>query len=422
MGSTCFLFYCLCFDGAYISIRENMRYFTFQGNDHDCGFAALKMLLCYAHHDRSYLRLAKTNDKQGLYSYRDLVEIGATHGVIITAYKLLDKNEIIFNKRWPILVSLINKNGGLHLVLLRKIKRGRVYIDDPIKGGIVEQLNSFLKRWDGSFLQIYKKSPALKPKKERPIVEIKYLVALCLLQSFSAFFALLGFAFVNQQNYFVFPLIFFSLFAIGEVIFRRFQLEVLARFDNNYLVRTYDEDKMKRKHNFMKFHDFKKNYFLFPQVLISSLIISFFVLMVLLFNDLLHLAFLGTLITLAFLELVVSQRFTKSNVKTLERIESETLEEDRPFSDILSNYKKMSQLSLYIAKCSATKKYISLFVICALALTYAAISGEATLNYFLFHFFIYLLFYENISRLFNSFLHINDLRRKMAAFKDQFVR
>ena len=399
-----------------------MRYFTFQGNDHDCGFAALKMLLCYAHHNRSYLRLTKANTKQGSFSYRDLVEIAATHGVIITAYKLLDKKEIINNKRWPILVSLINADGSLPLVLLRKIKRGLAYIDDPIKGGIIEQLNSFLKRWDGSFLQVSKKTVAPKLKKERPIVEIKYLVTLCFLQSFSAFFALLGFAFVNQQNYFVLPLVFFSLFAIGEVIFRRFQLEVLASFDNNYLVRTYDENKMKRKRNFTTFHDFKKNYFLFPQVVISSLIISFFVLMVLLFNDLLHLAFLGILIAFALLELVVSKRFTKSNVETLERIESETLDEELPFSDVLSNYKKMSRLSLYIAKCSATKRYIALFMICALALTYAAISGEATLNYFLFHFFVYLLFYENISRLFDSFLHINDLQRKIAAFKDQLVR
>ena len=58
-----------------------MRYFTYQGNDYDCGFASLKMLLCYAHKTPKYLRLAKPEEKRSRYSYRDLLDIAARHGV-----------------------------------------------------------------------------------------------------------------------------------------------------------------------------------------------------------------------------------------------------------------------------------------------------------------------------------------------------
>ena len=38
-----------------------MTYFTYQGNDHDCGFACLKMLLATLNKNKSYLYL----DKEG---------------------------------------------------------------------------------------------------------------------------------------------------------------------------------------------------------------------------------------------------------------------------------------------------------------------------------------------------------------------
>jgi ABC-type bacteriocin/lantibiotic exporter with double-glycine peptidase domain len=107
-----------------------MRYFTYQGNDYDCGFASLKMLLCYAHKTPKYLRLAKPEEKRSRYSYRDLLDIAARHGVVLTAYKLIDKGEIKKQKKWPILASLTSENGSLHLILLRRIGK-KVLADDP---------------------------------------------------------------------------------------------------------------------------------------------------------------------------------------------------------------------------------------------------------------------------------------------------
>ncbi|MFA5481446.1 MAG: cysteine peptidase family C39 domain-containing protein, partial [Bacilli bacterium] len=108
-----------------------MHYFVYQGNDYDCGFACLKMLLCHAHKTSHYLSLQKPVDKRGLYSYKDLIAIARSEGVILCAYTVDDKKEILAYRKRPLLVALYTKMGNLHLVLLKKIGHQKVFIDDP---------------------------------------------------------------------------------------------------------------------------------------------------------------------------------------------------------------------------------------------------------------------------------------------------
>ena len=51
-----------------------MKYFIYQGNDHDCGFAALKMLLANLAKDKSYLYIPKPA-KREYYTLEDLNDI-----------------------------------------------------------------------------------------------------------------------------------------------------------------------------------------------------------------------------------------------------------------------------------------------------------------------------------------------------------
>ncbi|MDD4154298.1 MAG: cysteine peptidase family C39 domain-containing protein, partial [Bacilli bacterium] len=135
---------------------NSMRYFAFQGNDYDCGFASVKMLLCHAHRSARFLQLAKPPNHRDRYSYRDLLDIAQQNGVTLVAYKLIDKEEISKLRKFPILLSLKNANNSLHLVLLRKIRGQRVYYDDPRQGQSVMNYDDFINRWDGSFMQISK--------------------------------------------------------------------------------------------------------------------------------------------------------------------------------------------------------------------------------------------------------------------------
>ncbi len=398
-----------------------MRYFAYQGNDFDCGFASLKMLLCYAHKTKKYLRLAKSDGKRSRYSYRDLLEIAAGHGVLLTAYKLMDKEEIRKQKKWPLLVSMKSDNGSLHLVVLKRIRR-KVLIDDPRSGALSIAYDDFINRWDGSFLQISKVSKPRDFDKEKPIVNWAKHFLLLSLQTFSALFALLGFAFVSSQSFFIYPLLFFALFIVCELLFRRFQLAVLSEFDERYMHRTYDDDKAIMRQKFQRFHDFKKDYFLFPQILIGALIIIFFALTILAINDIHHLIYLAIIALFAICDFLLSKLVDDKSEKVLIKIEEDSFKENLAKSDVLSNYQKMSSLTQLIVKSAITRKYVGLFLVGACALTYAAVSSAATLNFFLFHFFIYSLFYENVSKLFNSLFRIDKIKRETASFKDQFVR
>lgn len=416
-------FFISCFAEVfpYISFERIMRYFTYQGNDYDCGFASLKMLLCYAHKTPKYLRLAKPEEKRSRYSYRDLLDIAARHGVVLAAYKLIDKGEIKKQKKWPILASLTSENGSLHLILLRRIGK-KVLADDPASGAVTMTYEDFLRRWDGSFLEVTKVIEPPRFTKEKPIVAGSKRFLLLILQSFSALFALMGFAFVSSETYFFYPLLFFVLFIACELLFRRFQLSVLAEFDERYMHRTFDDDKLLMHTKFNKFHDFKKDYFLFPQIIVSALIISCFALLVLALNDMRHLVFLATLSAFAFFDFLLCKVIDDKHEKLLRKLEVDSFRDILSKSDAISNYQKMSSLAQLIAKSAIARKYVGLFLVGAAALTYAAISGAATLNFFLFHFFIYALFYEHVGKLLKSLLHIGEIRREIAAFKDQFVR
>lgn len=411
---------CLCL--LIYPVMGFKRYFAYQGNDFDCGFAALKMLLCHAHKSSRYLQLAKPTHRRDRYSYRDLLDIAKENGVTLVAYKLINKEEIRKLQKLPVLLSLRNRNNSLHLVLLRKMTRHRVHYDDPRMGPSIMDYQDFIKRWDGSFMQVAEVERVAPLKRETPILETRKRWALVILQSLSALFALLGFAFVSSQSYFIFPLLFLGLFVISELLFRRYQFSVLQEFDHRYLLRTYDENKKLMREKFTNFFDFKKTYFLFPQILIGSIIISVFSISILTLNDVRHLFFLMAILFFAICDLLLSKYVDEKNQKILEEIEEKTFETASDKKDVVTNYEHMSCLAHFIAKSAMARKYIGIFLIAASALTYAAISKEATLNYFLFHFFVYLLFYENAGKVISTLLRAAELKRKVAAFKDEFVR
>ena len=61
-----------------------MKYFIYQGNDHDCGFAALKMFLATLAKDKSYLYIPKPS-KREYYNLNDLVDLSKTYNLNLEA-------------------------------------------------------------------------------------------------------------------------------------------------------------------------------------------------------------------------------------------------------------------------------------------------------------------------------------------------
>ena len=108
-------------------------YFIQQRQKDDCGFTCLKMILATLNKDKNYLFLPQ-KENHGPYSYTDLVKIGKEHGVNFSALKAIEKEGLINCRSFPFIATIEKKNGNKHAVIITKIKIGRVYFTDPMKG------------------------------------------------------------------------------------------------------------------------------------------------------------------------------------------------------------------------------------------------------------------------------------------------
>ena len=101
-----------------------MKYFIYQGNDHDCGFAALKMYLATLAKDKSYLYIPKPKKREH-YNLDDLAEISLSYGVELEVcgcskdyYESLDEPAL----------TLIDEN---HVVMIKRVRKKSITLYDP---------------------------------------------------------------------------------------------------------------------------------------------------------------------------------------------------------------------------------------------------------------------------------------------------
>ena len=119
------------------------KYFVFQGNDHDCGFTSLKILLALIFKNKKYLLLEKPNNKKKYYSYFDLGQIAIQQGVTLKMYEIEKKTQLLHNEKYPLLVDLVTKEKEVHLVVLRKLTKKYAYLTDPNLGYLKIKLEDF---------------------------------------------------------------------------------------------------------------------------------------------------------------------------------------------------------------------------------------------------------------------------------------
>ena len=91
-------------------MEENM--FIYQGNNFDCGYASLKMLLANVHNDKNYLYLSNEK-KDESYSLSDLVNIGKKYGVNLIGKEMdyeFFLSKVKQKKKFLVFVSITTKN------------------------------------------------------------------------------------------------------------------------------------------------------------------------------------------------------------------------------------------------------------------------------------------------------------------------
>ena len=205
-------------------------FFISQVGEHDCLFSCLKMILANYHKDRRYLYLAPDLAKS--YTYYDVVEIAKRYNTELIGVKIELPNELLKCKQFPIIVTLKKKKGVRHSVLLLKVNKKYVTIYDPSSGKQKMSFDSFLFAWTHRAIIVGEFIKTKCPFEFPDFVAKKDKIILPILQVIGSSALLVGTYFITEKAEFYLPIIFFGLFAVFEILFRKCLIDALKRMDD----------------------------------------------------------------------------------------------------------------------------------------------------------------------------------------------
>ena len=384
-----------------------MRYFIYQGNDHDCAFAALKMLLANLAKDKSYLYIPKPS-KREYYDLFEIAQLSKSYGVELEVngctrdyYDCLKGNPL----------SLIDEN---HVVLIKKRRKHSVLIYDPGRGVIRMRKDEFLRRWRCIVIEPTVADNIVKIDKIRQqIIPTRLSILSNAISLCSAILLIAAFYLLNKTENFIYSLIFLSLFVTCQITEKFILYKQVYTFDKTYIPEYFKLKKNCSKEKYAQYNEFKRKFFTYNRQIIASVLLAFTVTFLLCFNDFRNVFAIIALILIKLLELII---FSKSEQDIKNRI-----------SDLENNTFKDMDVTKAMALEACTKADQHLFIdgakeifyifaafIFALAMMFA--TQNTGCNFVIFHFVMYYAGFVSYSQLINSL----SLRKENAQMERRF--
>ena len=373
-----------------------MNYVTYQANESDCGFVALKMLLATLNKNKSYLYLRKEKKLKG-FSFSDLISIAGRYGVKLKAYKDEDRDlDFIFNKPALVLLddSLAYNN---HLVFLRKMRKGKVYFNDPSVGEVVMKEEEFKNCYSGKCLLVDSFDKRPFKEKEPQLVTLKEFLPSIMFQVLSTISILMGLYFIKSDSFVFIPFIFIIVFTISELFENWYYIRLLKAFDNNYLCNYMLLSKDHEK-DFREFSEMKSLTFSKARNIITACCISFSIIFVLLFNDPTNTFVVLLILCLAAIDYFISLRLTKAN----KIAQDEKVVLTKTFGlELGENLLTLNTKTNKIAFNISFKKCITNCILLLLSFVMMLISKVTSTSFLLFSFASYYVLFEQAGRIMN---------------------
>lgn len=389
-----------------------MNYISYQGNDHDCGFVALKMLLANLAKNKSYLYLDKPTKREN-YTFDDLISIANDHGLSLKAYQDEDK-DLSFIDNAPGLVNLNdNKTYNNHLVYVYKVKRNKVYYNDPCLGACVINVDKFSELWDGKYLEVERNN--IRPFKAKPnkIMPLSKRIPSFLLQTLSMVSLVVGFFYVKEDEHIILPLIFIIAFSVLELVENWYIIKNIKYFDDNYLRRFMEGSKLNRLESYKEYLNFKKLYFAPPRnITISVLLIAIIVTVLILNNPINVYAILFFLLVS-----VLDQLFTKKDNSDQELTMNENAIMSSDEEDYIDNLLLLSSKANKRAFNFSLKKCLYIFLLLIASVLLMVCSNLVSTNFIIFTFGIYYVLFDQM----NKIISFDDLKNEYLKAKARFV-
>lgn len=397
-----------------------MTYFCYQGNDGDCGFAALKMLLARLQKSRAYLDLEKPKGRKEGFSLHELVSIAKEHGVILNSYRYTRKFDVITADELPFLACL-EKNGSVHVVMVSSFRSARLSIYDPAEGIIRITFDEFLSLWNGYTLEPI---AVEKRKYKRPRKAVLPWIYKALSYGFDliALTALLvGFSYLNVPEKVIWPIVALSVFALVELGEKWYLFKVLKYFDRKYMERLCSEKNTDFKKRYQEYLAFKKGYFAGDKHFVMSFLMAGLIVLILCLNDVRNLYFILFFAMIVLFEHLLFKDQEQRKQKAMSLEESLLLGEEKTEEERLAHLDRLNGLSYRYAFDLSLRKFVYLILLLGASLLLTFTLGIHSANFVLLNFFIYYFFIENLQNLAGYGARREEYRRLRARFLDAYL-
>lgn len=387
-----------------------MTYVCYQGNDRDCGFASLRMLMANKAHNKSYLYLEKPQKKKD-YTFYDLIRHARRYGFVLSSYQMpVDDVKEIPNST----IVMLKKN---HLVYLKRVGRKKVYYVDPNTGRETISISEFEKIWTGLLIECVNTQYVLdiKRKKERMTPTwMSYLHVGLILTVFA--FLMTGFYLLKDDSSIILTMVFLLLFGLAQLVENWYIIKELKVFDDKFIPKFFSR---KRNHNYKQYSfylEFKSKYFITGKVLASNLILITAFSILLCMNDFRNLFVFIILLLLKMLDNLLFNRSERNNERQIENIEAVAFASE-PM--VVKNLTRANTLANKTALTSSLKKIVYLFICLCLAVGMMLFSNLTSTNFVITHLGLYFLMSEAFDGVIKYFSNFRDRKIKEARFFEE---
>ena len=373
-------------------------YFISQVGTSDCAFTCLKILLANYHKDKNYLFLPN-HDKP--YSFKELQAISREHHMETIGIKVEDYHELSENKAFPLIVTLEKRKGVKHSVLLLRVNKKDVKIFDPESGKRRMKIEDFYSQWDGVALVIDKDQPVKRvkcPLKVTDFIDKKDKYTLPIWQLLSGVSLLTGVYFINKNSYFFIPVIFFAMFLIFEIIFRKSLIDALKRMDENFFACEIKVDKSEYYNVYQLLEKYRYTALSIIPNLIYTMMISVFVTALLVMNGVENLVYIAVALAIAIVHVFIYKPYFKLKSNEIgEEEKSITAVENQFQFHVVAH--RAHQAAYQVALSNNLITYVEVAVLLMSAITLMSFSGIISIVYVIFYLCVSIYLKDNFVRM-----------------------
>ena len=374
-------------------------FFISQTGPNDCAFTCLKILLANYHHDKNYLFLPC---KDTPYSFDDLKKIASEHHMSMIGIKVSSVNELQKGKDFPFIVVLEKKKGVKHSVLLLGVTRKYAKVFDPETGKRKIPLETFYEMWDMKAL-IHKKEEDHEkvkcPTVFSDFVDKKDKITLPIWQLLGGVSLMAGVYFLNKDSYFYIPIIFFAMFIVFEIIFRKSLINALKRMDENYFSYQMVVDKKQYFEVYKNLEKYRYTALTITPNLIYTMLISVFITALLVMNGLVNIIYIALALVLSVLHVLVFKPFFQRKSNDISEQENDIKSAENEFQFHFS-IKKAHDAAYQLALSNNLFNYLEIAVLLMTSITIMSLSGIVNIIYVLFYLCISIYLKDNFIKMF----------------------